>query len=305
MFLFALRSPNVPWFVALRRRMASMPVFSASAAALDEAMSGWSTHMFDILPFSYTGHTGVPLRGPEDVMVLEQLYYLGEGRVVGDARPMGLNLWLSQWPLPEFAHNPSVPKPSAGVIESSLAEFPWVAEHLDMKKVRRVAPPTRVPLDGDGEEDVEGAIEAAWQKILEQHDDWLRSPFDGDDFFVRFRSASAWSSHCAGSECICTEPKRLARAWCKLYKLQQTYTFPFAKLGTEVSVALAHETCRRYQWFFNLWKEEANPHFRYCPADMDGYAPDLAWVTFLDTLPHGSEQRERALMVDALVPQNP
>ena len=72
----------------------------------------------------------------------------------------------------------------------------------------------------------------------------------------------------------------------------------------DIASSICREWCSRLQLFFNIWRAQGSVMtFNYSDYDLNGHVRDLIWVALRTELPLGSRERERILVVDALIPK--
>ena len=125
----------------------------------------------------------------------------------------------------------------------------------------------------------------------------------GTDFFTRMREVSqhgAYAVH-VGAEAM----RGLPREWCRAYSLPTATSMSTAWYAVEIASSICREWCSRLQFVLNIRRAQGSVMtFNYSESDLHVCVRDPIWVALRTELPFGSRERERILVVDALIPKN-
>jgi hypothetical protein len=139
-------------------------------------------------------------------------------------------------------------------------------------------------------------------EVLQEEDDT-----EGENFYVTVRGG-AWTLAHRGEvyDSFAAQARAGdARYFCRTYGLNVVVTFSVARYGDLSASLLAHEWCRRLEYFFGLWMAQDDWLYRFTDADVSSYHPKDEFVDFFLGLPLDSPTMARASEVNNIRPKEP
>ena len=316
LFLYAKRSPYEVRFLGLRRCDAVLPAYARLAPHQRlELEVSHPRRRFEVLN-THTTFEGWPFGADEPVYVVEGARLDGSGYLFADSPRLALYEWLSYFPTPEKGEATSTAARGRKVAEPDLVKHPWLADYIQ-KGARKAKRGDRLPTvadqpDSDRGSDSGSEVEGAWEELekgLLEASASFHPGFIGDAFFMRYRpgprGSSSSSTEGRGDVLGAEASKGLPRAWCRQYALTQTTSFSAGVYGENVATAMCLEWCSRMAHFFAIWCDSGDPKYVFSTDDVRSHVAGEDWVALRSTFAANSASKERADLIDALVPAAP
>ena len=305
MFSFALQKPYDVRFLKLRVDEAPLPLWRRMSVneRLQEARD-FCLYTFRVENVSHISHDGLPFALDESTLVMCHLSFVSGGYVACHMRPRNFLDWVRDLPDPVSDRgSASDARPSRATSAVDGMDIPaWALRYVGQE---------HVCADGDVDLTVDGyaddTVGVAFDELTEGLARGELRAASGNDFFIRVRSAASSSSDLAPNECIGAEAKRgIPREWCNWYGLPVSISFSVRKYSAESAFVLASHWCERLQFFYDLWIAlSGDLSYRFSEDDFASWKPSDEWLSFCAGLAHGSDEYDRALMLDTLFPSNP
>ena len=312
-FLYALQNPVEASFLPLQVKVTPPHPVLGPVRLRDQAW-GWTHEWTYAIGSSLAAH-GIPHIQPDgaNVQVVPSTYHQGGCVAVsGSAGVLFRDFTVGFLDGPERAPVVARPPPPRELYD----EFPWLRDIFEPPAVGRGGGSSSAGGGAtarrtmDEEPATEDAIKAAWAMLLDKRAEIdILSP-DTNDFMVFVRGGK-WTleKKKAGYDCIVAIARRGVPAqWCQAYNLPRMKSFSIAKHTEHHAVQLALEVARRYQYFYNIWREalEVDDDFGFTPKVVEAYTEDPAfveWACELGRRDLDSDTYTRMMEVRRLVPR--
>ena len=300
--------------VELHLPMLDCTVGSALGKGIAKAQE-WFNWEFTICPLNYVVSSDIPLpHDSEEILWLDNMQFVGEGKLVSDSRPMRLASVISRLGLPskprpdDENHHQKQRKRKA---EQHLPDFPWLQAHI--AESRQTSRPTstssqqtsRRPALNDPPQPEPQPLDLAevWQQLEEKRLEWADTGLS-DAFYLQVRGGAWTAAHrqVAFDSLMAAAKKGVASEWAKRFHMGQVITFSYNLYSEEAAHKMAEAWIRKCQHFFDLCVERGSLDTPIPQQELGAYA-DADFDAWVDALPPGSAVAKRAAKVQTLMPR--
>ena len=250
----------------------------------------------------------------DDIVMLQNLQFIGEGRLVTDQKAYLLSAVLATMPKTaknQSSYEPKEHKHRKRTAEAHLSEYPWLEGYVhERQKAPRAPGPSAAQPSTLGSRPEAGQpaqpeldLEEVWEQLEEKRAEWTDST-GSESFYLQVRGG-AWTAanrHVAFDSLMAAAKSGVAADWAKAFHMGQVVTFSFNLYAEDAAYKMAEAWIRKCQHFFTLALEKGNFHTAYTAEDLNGYT-DTEFTDWLASLPPASATAKRAGKIHALMPR--
>jgi hypothetical protein len=195
--------------------------------------------------------------------------------------------------------------------KSLLENHPWIQEVLSQTTGHPCegAPSSHVhtwpDIGADPSEPLDLLIDAAWHRIVSAFDDSeLTTLGEADDFVCKMRVDGHERAHGVFQQHAAVYPRGgEAKRWCRKYGMGEMHSFSTRLYTNHGAWALALETARRLQCFYEIFKSVGDDNYQYSDTDIHSCEPCAEFTSvWLSLSEDNAAFAERAKAVEMIAP---
>lgn len=301
--LFAMQRPLLVALSPLLPVDRTMPAFKdLPLASQFEFLAGRYDNEYQAVFGHSLFHGDLAFDAPGELEVLPHMQYMPGSRVVSHFDAIPLAAFCASLPkaAARKAAKPASEAEPTAMDPDLLKMYPWLekynrdlsSEHAEAPHVAQTLA-THIPELPEIDDDM---VLKTWALLEARRQEWAEEDVVHTTDFETFIRGGAWIQAHRGTafDCIIARPcTEAARAWIQRYFPTKTAAFAYKKYGEESANMLALGWCHRMQHLFNLYADSGLEHFVYQGTDLNAYAPEPAYLQWLQALPGDSPARGR------------